>query len=78
MYVIGTCECEKTIQQAMIWSGKARWEQQVRDHLGQDYRLIGCQNMGAIHIMVWVHQYLWRYCWDAKSAQVPKIGRAHV
>jgi phosphatidylinositol-bisphosphatase len=54
----------------MIWSGKARWEQQARDHLGEDYRLVGSQNMGAIHIMVFVHQYLWRYCWDVKNAQV--------
>ncbi|CAK0869306.1 unnamed protein product [Prorocentrum cordatum] len=70
LYVLGTCECETTIKQAMIWSGKARWEQQVRDYLGEDYRLIGSQNMGAIHIMVLAHQHLWRYCWDSKNAQV--------
>ena len=35
LYVLGTCECETTIKQAMIWSGKARWEQQMREYSAQ-------------------------------------------
>jgi len=70
MYVIGTCECERSIQKSLIWANKARWEQQVRSHLGQDYFMIGSHNMSAIHIMVFVHRYLWKFCWDIKTAQV--------
>merc|ERR1712151_346719 len=32
--------------------------------------MAGSHNMSAIHIMVFIHQYLWRYCWDVKTGQV--------
>lgn len=70
MYVIGTCECERTIEKSLIWANKARWEQQVRNHFGEDYLMVGAQNMSAIHVMVFLHRYLWRYCWDIKTGQV--------
>jgi len=70
IYVIGTCECERSIEKSMIWASKARWEQQVRSHLGEDYFMIGSHNMSAIHVMVFLHRYIWRYCWDIKTGQV--------
>lgn len=70
IYVIGTCECERSIQKSMIVADKSRWEQQVRIHFGEDYRMIRSQNMSAIHCMVFVHHYLWKYIWDIKSSQV--------
>jgi len=70
VYVVGTCECERSIEKSMVWSSKTRWEQQVRSHLGEDFFMIGSHNMSAIHVMVFVHRYLWKYCWDIKTAQV--------
>mmetsp|Transcript_142608 Transcript_142608/g.371552 ORF Transcript_142608/g.371552 Transcript_142608/m.371552 type:complete len:703 (+) Transcript_142608:110-2218(+) len=70
VYVVGTCECERSIEKSMIWADKSRWEAQVCNHLGKEYRMIRSHNMSAIHVMVLVHRYLWRYIWDIKSAQV--------
>eukprot|EP00928_Gymnodinium_smaydae_P050960 TRINITY_DN3449_c0_g1_i1.p1 TRINITY_DN3449_c0_g1~~TRINITY_DN3449_c0_g1_i1.p1 ORF type:complete len:927 (+),score=218.33 TRINITY_DN3449_c0_g1_i1:79-2859(+) len=70
VYIVGTCECERSIQMSLIWANKARWEQQVRDYFGPEFRMIGSHNMSAIHLMVFAHRYLWRYCWNAKSCQV--------
>lgn len=33
--------------------------------------MVGASNLGAIHMMVFVHQYLWKYCWDVRTGQVP-------
>jgi len=71
IYVVGTCECERSIEKSMIWASKANWERQVQNYLGEEFKMIGAENMGAIHLMVFVHKYLWRYCWDIKTGQVP-------
>lgn len=71
IYVVGTCECERSIEMSMLWSNKANWERQVQNHLGEEFKMIGASNMSAIHVMVFVHQYLWKYCWDVKTGQVP-------
>lgn len=68
--MIGTCECERSISMSLIRADKGRWERQVCDHLGDDYLMIGSNNMSAIHVMVCIHRYLWKYCWDATTAQV--------
>jgi phosphatidylinositol-bisphosphatase len=71
IYVVGTCECEQTMTKAvMVSSNKSRWEQQVRDHFGEEYFLVGAHTLSAIHIMVFIHRYLWRYCWDIKTGHV--------
>jgi len=70
IYAIGTCECERSAEMSWLWASKARWEQQVADHLGDDYIMAGSHNMSAIHVMVFIHRYLWRYCWDIKTGQV--------
>jgi hypothetical protein len=68
--VIGTCECERSIEKSFLFASKARWEQQVAAHFGDDYTMVGAHNMSAVHIMVFIHRYLWRYCWNIKTAQV--------
>jgi len=70
VYVIGTCEVERSIAKSVVFPSKARWEQQVRDHLGEDYFMIGAETLSAIHVMVFLHKYLWRYCWDIKTGHV--------
>lgn len=70
VYVIGTCECERSIGMSMLWASKARWEKQVKDHLGEDFMMVASNNMSAIHVMVFVHRHLWRYSWDIRTGQV--------
>lgn len=70
VYVVGTCECERSLEQSMFYASKARWEKQVQDYLGEDYKMVGNQTLGAVHIMVLLHKYIWRYCWETKVAQV--------
>lgn len=33
--------------------------------------MVGSQNMSAVHLMVFVHRSLWKYCWDLRTGQVP-------
>jgi len=54
----------------MVYSSKARWEQQTRAHLGEDYQMLASNNMGAIHVMVFAHTSIWKYCWDIRTGQV--------
>jgi len=70
IYVVGTCEGERSIAKSLVFPGKTRWEQQVRDHLGEDYYMIGSQTLSAIHVMVLVHKCLWKYCWDVRTGCV--------
>lgn len=70
IYVIGTAECMRSAEKSFIWTSKVKWEAQVRDHLGEDYMMTGSNNMSAIHVMVFIHRYLWKYCWDYQSAQI--------
>jgi phosphatidylinositol-bisphosphatase len=71
MYVIGTCECEQSISKSFVFASKAKWEKQVKDHLGeQDYILAGSHTLNAIHVMVLLHRYVWKYSWDIRTAQV--------
>jgi len=77
IYVLGTCECEQTLTKSMVWSSKARWEDQVREHLGEEFFLVGSHTLCAIHVMVFLHRYLWRYCWDIKTGQVA-TGKGNV
>eukprot|EP00927_Polykrikos_kofoidii_P068346 TRINITY_DN63721_c0_g1_i1.p1 TRINITY_DN63721_c0_g1~~TRINITY_DN63721_c0_g1_i1.p1 ORF type:complete len:519 (+),score=76.48 TRINITY_DN63721_c0_g1_i1:88-1644(+) len=71
VYVVGTCECERSIEKSMIWKSKARWEAQVASYLGEDFFMAGAANMSAIHIMVFIHRFLWKYCWDIRTGHVP-------
>lgn len=70
IYVIGTCECERSIGMSLLWKSKARWEQQVKDYLGGEYMMVAANNMSAIHVMVFVHKYLWKYSWDIRTGHV--------
>lgn len=71
VYVIGTCECEQTIKKSFVFSSKAKWEKQVTEHLGEtEYLMVGAHTLNAIHIMVFMHRYLWKYTWDIRTAHV--------
>lgn len=70
IYVIGTCECERSIEKSMIWSDKSRFEGQVLNHLGGEFRLVASRNMSAIHVMVVAHRSVLSFIWNVDSAQV--------
>lgn len=71
IYVLGTCECEQSIGKSFVFASKAKWEKQVKDHLGEsDYLLVASHTLNAIHIMVLIHRYTWKYSWDIRTAQV--------
>jgi len=70
LYVIGTCECERSILKSLVWPCKKRWEKQVQAYLGKDYMMIKTQSLNAMHLMVFAHRSLWRYIWDIKAGCV--------
>eukprot|EP00927_Polykrikos_kofoidii_P071090 TRINITY_DN67424_c0_g1_i1.p1 TRINITY_DN67424_c0_g1~~TRINITY_DN67424_c0_g1_i1.p1 ORF type:complete len:556 (+),score=69.04 TRINITY_DN67424_c0_g1_i1:69-1736(+) len=70
VYVVGTCESERSIEKSMISDSKARWEGQVAGHLGEDYLMAGAANMCAIHVMVFIHRFLWKYSWDIRTGNI--------
>eukprot|EP00435_Cladocopium_sp_Y103_P016190 s1726_g4.t1 len=70
IYAIGTCECERSLEKSLIWSSKARWERQMQDYFGQDYRMIGSNTMSAVHLMVFLHRTLWKYCAEVVTCHV--------
>jgi phosphatidylinositol-bisphosphatase len=71
IYVLGTCECEQSIKKSFVFSSKAKWEKQVKEHLGEtEYLMVGSHTLNAIHIMVLMHRFLWKFTWDIRTAQV--------
>lgn len=71
IYVVGTCECEQSISKSFVFASKAKWEKQVKEHLGeQEYIIAGSHTLNAIHVMVLLHRYVWKYSWDIRTAQV--------
>jgi phosphatidylinositol-bisphosphatase len=54
-----------------VFASKAKWEKQVKEHLGEtDYVIAGSHTLNAIHVMVLLHRYVWKYSWDIRTAQV--------
>lgn len=70
IYAIGTCECERSIEKSLIWSSKARWERQMQDYFGEDYKMIGSHTMSAVHVMIFLHRTLWRFCSEVETCHV--------
>jgi len=71
IYVLGTCECEQSIQKSFIFSSKAHWEKQMTEHLGEEYFMASAHTMNAIHMMVFVHEKLRKYVCEVASGSVP-------
>lgn len=43
----------------------------MQDYLGAEFKMMGVQNMSAIHIMVFAHRTIWQYCWETRTSIVP-------
>ena len=61
LYVVGTEECENSIQASLVFPGKARWSRCVQDLLGPAYVQVAQQTLGAIHVMAFVRTSLFPY-----------------
>lgn len=70
IYAIGTCECERSLEKSLIWASKARWERQMQDYFGEEYRMIGSNTMSAVHLMLFLHRSLWKYCAEVETCHV--------
>ena len=71
MYVIGTQEAERSIQQSLLISSKAKWEAALRAHLGDGFVLLSARTLAAIHLAVFVRVGLLGQLGDVESAAVP-------
>ena len=61
IYVLGTEECEASIEASMIFSSKARWVKRLTELLGDGYVEVAQQTLQAIHIIAFVRTALFQY-----------------
>lgn len=71
IYVLGTAECDRGIGESMVFSSKRRWEQQVAQHLGDEYAMIKAETLAATHIMVFMIASLVKVVRNIRAAHVP-------
>lgn len=57
--VIGTEECEKSIQASIVFSGKEKWTNTLTQHLGPSYLEITQSTLAATHIIAFCKQEVW-------------------
>lgn len=70
MLVIGSEECERSIQASMLNPSKKNWEALLVDVMGEKYAPIRSHTLQAIHIMVFVHVSLIPFVSGVSSAAV--------
>jgi len=70
MLVVGSEECERSIQASMINPSKKQWEQLLLEVTGEKYAPIRSHTLQAIHLMVFVHVSLVPFVSDVASAAV--------
>lgn len=56
LYIIGTQECENTIEQSILFNSKVKWCTILTTLLGHDYIEITQSNLVAIHCIVYIHK----------------------
>lgn len=71
MYVIGTEECEASIQKALLFNSKAKWTAVLRQILGSEYVEVASETMQAIHIIVFVRKELSIFVNNVETEKVP-------
>ncbi|CEO99012.1 Inositol polyphosphate-related phosphatase domain-containing protein [Plasmodiophora brassicae] len=70
VYAIGTEECGQSMQVAMVYDDKSKWERQLSEHLGPDMALLQSATLNAIHLVVFVRKRLLAVVTDLSSASV--------
>jgi len=56
VYVLGTAECERSIQKSFLRTAKPRWEKAVKGALGEDYECVCVNTLVATNLMVLAHK----------------------
>lgn len=71
LYVIGSEECENSIQKSLLFSSKAKWVAALREVLGDAYVEVAAETMQAIHVIVFARKELCLYINNVESERVP-------
>ena len=58
MYVIGTEECENSIEMSFIFSSKDKWVAAITNHLGAEFVQVSQKTLQAVHLIVFIRQTL--------------------
>ena len=70
VYAFGSQECEASIQKALVFSSKTRWETRLQRELGAEFCLLRSHTLQAMHLAVLVRKSLLRNVRNVKSAHV--------
>jgi hypothetical protein len=54
LVVIGTQECQRSIEKSVVMPSKSVWERYLKDYLAPDYLMVSSETMAALHIAVFV------------------------
>ncbi|KAI8332926.1 Endonuclease/exonuclease/phosphatase [Chlamydoabsidia padenii] len=77
LLAIGTQECERDISESLFYSSKEVWEQRLSDYLGDQYKLLRCETLAALHLAVFVWKPVAYYVKNIHSADI-KTGWANM
>ncbi|CEM02410.1 unnamed protein product [Vitrella brassicaformis CCMP3155] len=70
VYVVGTAECERSIEKSFLYASKASWERFVADSLGETYFLVRSHTLQALHLAVFARRELRQHFDDINSAHI--------
>lgn len=74
--LLGTQECETSIQRALLSPPKLLWEEKLLHLLGPDYILLQSCTLGATHLGIFIHSALMPLISQVRSQVVPTgIGK---
>lgn len=61
LYAIGTEECGQSVEVAVVYDDKTKWERQLIQHIGPDWAVVQRMTLNAIHIILFARQILLPY-----------------
>ncbi|ORZ24267.1 hypothetical protein BCR42DRAFT_88158 [Absidia repens] len=77
LLAIGTQECERDISESLFYPSKEVWESKLSDYLGNQYKLLRCETLAAVHVAVFVWKPVAAYVKNVHSAAI-KTGWANM
>eukprot|EP01006_Ploeotia_vitrea_P051446 TRINITY_DN67561_c7_g1_i1.p1 TRINITY_DN67561_c7_g1~~TRINITY_DN67561_c7_g1_i1.p1 ORF type:complete len:989 (+),score=558.98 TRINITY_DN67561_c7_g1_i1:3-2969(+) len=70
MYVLGTEECENSIQKSFVFNSKDKWVRTLLELLGDSYVVVAESNLVALHVIVLIRVELAHEVWGVESVSV--------
>jgi hypothetical protein len=52
--VIGTQECQRSIERSLVFSSKEEWEKKLTKTIGDGYSMVASETLAAIHLAVFI------------------------